>query len=96
MTNIIGLINMTNIIGLINVKTGVPSNLFVIRLSDDTKKTLACSPEDQLLSISSFLKKKINTNNFNDDYNRIRDKVLVHSSLIKQIYILFVFIFWIV
>lgn len=70
-------------IGLINVKSGVPSHLFVIRLTDDTKKTLPCSIEDQNVTITVFLKRKMISHNFSDDYNTIRDKVSNHLSILN-------------
>jgi hypothetical protein len=57
-------------------------------LTDGTKKTLSCSPEEQSISVSAYLKKKKDANNFTDDYNMFLDKngqEVLPETIIKDI-----------
>lgn len=55
--------------GVISPKTGVPSTLFVVILTDGTKKTLSCSTDENVLTLPTFLKRKREMNAFQDDFN---------------------------
>jgi hypothetical protein len=55
--------------GVISPKTGVPQGLFVLILTDGTKKTLSCTADENALALMTFLKRKRDANNFIDDFN---------------------------